>query len=280
MTSLLAFVASDGNPDSPCPASLYFVSDSRRSWGPPSNLQFVDDCKKIYVSNNSPELFGFTGDISFTQEIIESHMVDIQSDTTWIDSYSSFEKLRLRIDMVLKFRQDFPKDGFTILYAARDFKGKEKAEFLIFKVHCTEEKLMTVIYSSIPKNTPSSMIHIDGSGVYSVEKSKAAWSEVSRALPSRDIFRSFHDSVESAVDLCSGGPLQLAVLHRTGNAEYVGIVTDAPYVEGKLFNNGDVAPRQWRNADFEVSNSNGSRKGGAQPQPRPSGAPINPMKRS
>lgn len=280
MTSLVAFIASDGEPTNPSPASLYFASDSRRSWGSNEALKYVDDCQKIYASEITPELFAFTGDISFAQPILAAHLADVHSQASWTDSYTAFERLRQRVVSTLVMRDDAPVEGFTILYGARDYRGKEKTEFRLCLLSCNEDKQVNVIFTLVPKNASTSMLILDGSGARSISEAasdwkmnKAIWEDVSRVQPSRDIFRQFAETIASPADRRSGGAPQLGVIYRNGNAELIGVHTDVPNFLGRRHFQGEPQPKSWRNLNFEVCEIDGSLVNGAKPQPRPLHAP-------
>jgi hypothetical protein len=277
MTSLVAFIASDSEPENPSPASLYFISDSRRSWGSGKTLVTIDDCQKLYASSVSPELFGFTGNISFAQAIVELHVKNVETKKNWTNSYTGFAQLCERANSVLTSRADYSTGGFTIMYGARDFRGKQKAEFRVCLLRCDEYKNISTRHITIPRNSQTARVIIGGTGIYSVEKAAASWTSSTVIMPSRDIFCQFCDSITTDVDPFSGGAPQLAVLYRNGNAEHVGVFTDAAYVYGKPLQNGQSIPKQWRNRNFEVSCPTGQRKSQSQPQPRPSYAPAQPI---
>jgi hypothetical protein len=125
MTAFAAWIGVDQRG----PASVYFASDSRISWGPSKTW----DCgRKLFVSQSGPHLLGYIGDVMFPSLALAQVMSAIDVGAIFDASASPRQRFSL---IQLAIRSAFDKlpvpqrRAFTIVYATRQLE-KMLATFL------------------------------------------------------------------------------------------------------------------------------------------------------
>jgi hypothetical protein len=262
MTSFIAWRA--GSPDRP--ASLYFASDSRRSW---RTGETRDDCVKLFSPANSPDIFGMVGEDITLPEGLLPELCDAMDNKGALpgkmtSAYGRNEWVRNL------FQERIRKDQgcFDVFHGARNHCGN-KAVFLIFHLQylASEGRLMSKELDF--PGDGSCAIAVQGSGAGSIRSHVQLWTDQVGKY-SRSYFSGFCDSLcHPESDPLSGGPPQLIALGNTGRPLHLGIVTAI----GRFYRGRSVSDTppgvKWRNDQFEVVDSQGRLLKRAQPQPRP-----------
>lgn len=246
MTSLIAWLAVDTGKRQP--TTLYIASDSRQTF---RNGTHSDTCRKIYLPNESADMFAFSGDVVYGQYCLAKLSDDPLFKSNFRSNEPSLEKKLARISEILK--EKTPEIFTTaILYASRT-GAFHNAEFhlLIFKItttgHITSESVST-------EKIQSSCLHIGGSGETAIKDVAVTYGVSStNSSYSRDFFEIFCKSVQGGADKQSGGPIQLASLASKSCARHLGVFLSRPYYLGchhpRNEYNGKVI--DWRDSKFQ-----------------------------
>lgn len=257
--------------DSRKPASIYIVSDSRISWG---NFARFDFGKKVFGCKNSPDIFGYCGDVLFPS-IVLSQIVDLADNgLLFKESASCEEKSQAVINKLIQLFNSYPNqvkgitaESLEIIHCSRDKEANfhcQKIKWIKSKNHWSGEKLEFKSYSD--------KLFVLGSGAPEfLEKYEEYWKSENKKT-SRALFHCFSDTLTNIKDKFCGGAPQLAGLYRIGNARIYGIIHNKKrYFEGvridDLINFDKI---EWRNKLFEICDGNTmKRKSIAQKQPNP-----------
>jgi hypothetical protein len=245
MTSLISWVGVDSRG----PASLYLASDSRISWGRGSHW---DMGRKLFTCRQSPDLFGYCGDVLFPSLLLSQ--VSERIDLGFKVSQGTAMRHTAFLSVAEASHECYPaaqRRAFTILHSARDSSGMSS----VFHLWRTSwDPLSGWSDEEIGLPTESVLILAVGSGESTVASYDDAWrrSEVGRT--SRAVFSAFCDSLRSGTDSFSGGAPQLVGLYRKGVGESFGIIyQNARYLFGVPAGPDEAAlmALEWRNELFE-----------------------------
>jgi hypothetical protein len=269
MTSFIAWLGVDSRG----PTSMYFASDSRISW---DKLPGAWDCgQKVFVSNSSPEIFGFTGYVLLPQSILNKACSFI--DRGLRPSYAN-ENFQTRVawlqELVKSETDKHPNrriEDFTIFYGQRLGAGMPpKSEF---HLHVISWDSKARELSNWPVLLPrrSAVLKTHGTGKSGVDKWNDAWTLSDQGNTSRTMFSAFCDSLRAKEDPMSGGEPQLGGLYRQGAGHTFGVVTsNGASVHGSLLSE---VPRgvkiEWRDELFQRVDVRGELLKHAQPHSRP-----------
>ena len=101
--------------------SAYIVSDSRFSW---NKNQYFDYGKKLFASNNYPELFGYAGDVLFPSTVLSQIIEMIDFGLLFTPEMSCKKKNELIFDVLKKSLSHYPivhmSEPFDIIHISRD----------------------------------------------------------------------------------------------------------------------------------------------------------------
>lgn len=269
MTSFIAWLGSDSRG----PTSLYFASDSRISWG--NDPKTWDTGRKLFATQTTPEIFGFTGSVLLPQAILTRtcDFIDrgFRSRENSNSPESRAEWLAAMVVSEVKAHPQKRLDDFSIFYGLRSGEGMpDRSHFNLFHIHwSSREEAISTISVEIP--LVSSILKLHGSGTSSLKKWAISWKESDQGNTSRTMFSAFCDSMSSGEDKLTGGEPQLVGLYRNGNARVFGVVTkNGPSMEGSL--NPPIAidaDIEWRDALFQRVNRAGTPLKSAQRHGRP-----------
>lgn len=251
MTLLASWIGVDNKKNGPKPCSLYIVSDSRISW---RNGNKYDNYRKVFGMKNHPDVFGFCGDVLFSQSVL-SNIVHL-GDTGFLFPSDSqgIEKFQIIKAFIIKAFNSYPQsqivDSFKIIHGSRD----SNSDFHCFVLSWDKKDG----FQSEPKILPShsAILTVEGSGakefIYNYDY-VYNHSKNNNSRTSRTVYHCFADTLEQIEDKGCGGVPQVVGLYRRENARFFGIIKD-----GKRFLAGEEVIMtenlnfvEWRNDLFE-----------------------------
>ncbi|MET3460905.1 hypothetical protein [Variovorax atrisoli] len=269
MTSFIAWLGVDSRG----PTSMYFASDSRISW---DKLPGAWDCgQKVFASNSSPEIFGFTGYVLLPQSILNKACSFIDRGLRPNYANENFQTRVSWLQELVKTETDkHPNrriEDFTIFYGQRLGAGMPpKSEF---HLHVISWDSKARELSNWPVLLPrrSAVLKTHGTGKSGVDKWNDVWTLSDQGNTSRTMFSAFCDSLRANEDPMSGGEPQLVGLYRQGAGQTFGVVTsNGASVHGSLLSE---VPRgvkiEWRDELFQRVDVRGELLTHAQPHSRP-----------
>ncbi len=276
MTLIASFVGVDCKVPKPKPASIYIVSDSKITWTDNKKkiLADFDFGRKVFGCKNSPDIFGYCGDVLFPS-IVLNQIVDIADQGLLFQPNSTCkQKFQAVIDKLIQSFKNYPSDvsgittdTFQIIHASRD----EDKNFFCQAMQWTKaDNKWTNL--TVDFKDHSDKLFVLGSGKTEFLQKFAEYAESSNQKTSRAVFHCFTDTLINIKDKYCGGAPQLVGLYRKDNAKFFGIIHDNKrYLHGvqvdNLINLDNV---EWRNNLFEVCDGKTmTRKKDAQRQPNP-----------
>lgn len=270
MTSLIAWVGVDSRG----PASFYLASDSRISW---DNRGTWDFARKVFASDNHPDLLGYYGEVLFSSQVL-SQIIDLIDLGSLFEQEATPESKFQAVSAVLReahstYPQISPQmaqEPFTVVHCSRRRDGMTTS-FALFEL--SWEPIRGWRSNSLPvRSDQSGIVAAYGSGAQNMLASIERWDKSEVGRTSRSVFSAFCDSLASGADPASGGAPQLVGIYRKGAAESFGVIYKGKRylhglcVEGSPFLGGV----EWRNELFERCDWNtGERLEGAQRHTRP-----------
>jgi len=251
MTSLAAWVGVDSRG----PTSIYIASDSRISWDKDARIRW-DHAKKVFTSSSTPEIFGFCGDVLFPSIFLSQFTVILAGKSLGLITDPD-ARARMIMEYAIRSRQDFPVEAgidasFQILYCCRTGENMQ-ATFHAFIIEYSKQSgQWSCGRMDLPDD--SGVLFAGGSGKHSVEKWKGYWDKSSQGGTSRAVFSAFCDSLDSGLDLQTGGAPQLVGIRRSFLAAHYGIIWKGSRYElgiklSACPNTGSLT--EWRNSLFE-----------------------------
>jgi len=264
MTLLASWIAVDSRK----PSSIYIISDSRIKWQGGQKFDYV---KKVFGCKNSPDIFGYCGDVLFPL-IVLNQLVDIADQgLLFQDNWTCEEKSQAVIDKLIQSFNNYPQENTTnslqIIHCSRD----DKANFYCKKIRWTKDT-KTWTGETVNFDNYSDKLFVVGSGANEfIEKYKKYW-ESENKKTSRALFHCFTDTLSDIKDNYCGGAPQLVGLYRIGNARFYGIIyKEKRYFQGVQIDNLiNLNSIEWRNELFEICNGDTMKiKDSAQRQPNP-----------
>lgn len=253
MTSFLAWLAVDSRKVT----QLYFASDSRRSFA--SGTHF-DDCEKLFVVSNSPDIFAMLGqDIGFPMEALPKICTLIDQGAVPPGICTSLHgRTDWVLDQLKKMKAAKPSGGsFSVFHGSRHGWGNRAVFGLSRHSYIFSDDSWVSEEYELNKSQ-SHAIECDGSGGVQVREGVDNRTE-SLGSVSRAYFAGFVVALKQGQDKRSGGPPQLVGLGSVGNGRHYGLVTTAgKFFRGRQLTIGDVpSGTQWRDEDFEPVDESG-----------------------
>lgn len=284
MTSFIVWVGRDFKKDNnQTISSLNFASDSRISWNY-GNGDKWEMGKKLFFSQTSPEIFGFTGDVLICYFIL-THIINLIDINNFLVNVKTKEekqdKIKLKINEIFNSYPNNRKENFSIFYGTR-LKESNQSEFALLKIKYDKtEKDLTFENLDLSKQD----FYLDGSGEAVIKNQTYDWEitalekqlyRFGERLLSREYFSLFCEAIESNKDKQSNNIAQIVSLYRSGTAKptayvhqdkntnhkriyFYGIEYDSPY---------DNTNIEFRNKLFERCDKNGEVLQKAQRQPK------------
>ncbi len=254
--------------DSRGPASFYFASDSRISWGTGINWNYG---RKLFASQKYPDIFGYCGDVLFPSLVLDQIISMMDAGFSFSYQESPREKFQKISDLIQssfnKLPQNF-QNAFQIVYCSRSGESMN-SKFEIYTLEWNSKNGWTTSQPQLPEK--SNLLLSLGSGQNSIRANNLCWQKTELKNTSRAVFSAFCDSLETGLDPLTGGAPQLVGLYRKGVAKNFGIIfKDQRYLFGLPINEANINSVQWRNCLFERCDPlTKQRFPHAQPQPRP-----------
>lgn len=215
MTSLVAWVGVDARHT----ASLYIATDSRVTWS--THAGAYDFARKTFAARNSPDVFGYVGDVLFPALLLPT-------------AVELFDMDPRPDDVVIKRQDDFlaivegswtavPHDerrDVKIVHGTRSGSGTVSSFGLQVLSYRRDAGWRQ---ERIAMPTVSSTMTFLGSGATAQRGSYDAWQSSDSANTSRAAFGAFCEGIEGKHDPRSGGAPQLVGLYQEGNGQLFGI---------------------------------------------------------
>ncbi len=264
MTSLAAWIGIDSRGAS----SFYLASDSRISWS--ENLTW-DYGRKLFASQNHPDIFGYCGDVLFPSLILSQIVSMIDCGMIFSQIELPQERFKKFSDLVENSFAALPNQArrpFTILYCSR-LNESIKSTFELHRLDWNAQNGWKISQPELPKQ--SNLVLSLGSGMESIKTSNLNWQNTEVKGTSRAVFSAFCDSLNSGIDPLTGGAPQLVGIYRKGCAKNFGIIfNEQRYLFGLPIEDENLKSVEWRNCLFEISDPyTKQRQNTAQVQPRP-----------
>jgi hypothetical protein len=261
MTTLIAWAAIDQNNTS----AVYIASDSRFTWG---EQGVWNAGRKIFASENYPEILGYTGDALFCSQVLSQVIAFIDSCAP-LENVGDFSIKYDRIESLIKrafssYPQRFCLPTFSIVYLTRITTqwgacmfswnaGKGWSDKVVHKVPMTWADVAQAGQDENSRRRKVIFVS-EGSGGAKFREFYSA-SEWSKKLPllSRGIFGAFCDFIETNRDPLTGGNPQLSGLYRRFKAQKIGFVEgESRYLYGIAISPEDYQGNvRWVNRTFE-----------------------------
>lgn len=226
MTSLIAWVGIDSRGET----SAYLASDSRVSWGDSASW---DTGGKLFASSNSPEIFGYCGDVTFPSQILPHVIEQIDRNLIFLKEDAIGIKINAIFNSIKENFSNYPvqlNKGFIILHFSRE-NCEMETKFHLAKISWSPNSGWKLEKIDLPKQ--SGLVNYIGSGSDSIYQWYRRWQNTELKGTSRSVFSAFCDSITSGEDPYTGGAPQLVGTYRKGHARRFGIIHD-----GKRYING------------------------------------------
>ena len=271
MTLLVSWIAVDSRAAS----SVYVASDSRISW---DGLAKYDFGKKVFACKNSPEIFGYCGDVLFPVMILSQIVDSIDSGLLFRERMTCREKSQVVMKRMIESFKRYPseaqgitKEAFQILHCSRDEKQKFSCHTISWNGRNKSRKWSL---SEAKANKFSEKSFTLGSGSKEFNKKFQLYLESPDAKTSRSLFQCFCHTLADMNDKYCGGAPQLAGIYRKpgSNGILFGVISEKKrYFEGMQIDNfpkENLNKIEWRNDLFEICDgTTKKRKVNAQNQP-------------
>lgn len=269
VTTLISWIGVDSRGQS----SIYLASDSRISWGKSSSW---DNGRKLFVSKNRPDIFGYCGDVLFPTQVLGQIVEQIDQFILFNrgETFGARAAIVLTaLEIALNATPIGQQRAFEVIYASRELEGMQ-SHFQVCRIGWNQSEKWTLVDLELSKH--SGLIKGIGTGAAANAKWYDYWQRSDVARTSRSVFGAFCDSLRNGEDPLSGGPPQLVGIYRSGPARSFGVIAGGKrYLNGQVVNSsGTFDHIEWRNELFERCDGNTMKLlSGAQPQPKPKGRP-------
>ncbi|MFE9562396.1 hypothetical protein ACFYM0_14965 [Streptomyces sp. NPDC006487] len=262
MTSLAAWVGVDQRG----PASVYVATDSRVSWA--NSSHHWDGVRKTFSSTNSPDVFGYVGDVLFPALVLPTVAEILSHESTAPRGILSSQSLfRAIVEHAWSALPIPERRDVQLVHATREGEGVScEFGFQVLKYSAADEAWAS---EHPPMPDCSSGLVLLGSGKGSLNEAAAEWKRSDAGGTSRAEFGAFCEALGGGADPRSGGAPQIVGLYRKGPGRLFGTSwAGSAHVSGLPLPEGlSIADVEWRNHLFERTDSNGQRVAGAQIQP-------------
>ncbi|MDB9382401.1 hypothetical protein PN465_09215 [Nodularia spumigena CS-584] len=267
MTLIVSWIGVDKKNSLGKVASLYIASDSRYSWG---NHSKYDYGVKVFRCLNSPDIFGFCGDVLFPSNLINQLITQIDNGLFYSELETSFSKSNKVANFITEAIKYYPpiafNQNFTIIYGTRISQ-----DFYLFK-YTHNYKTNAFDFEEIDLPILSTKVYSGGSGSEEFDTNYRQYENRNHNEygTSRGVYQCFVKTLTNIKDRYSGGRPQIVGLYRRGNAILFGsVIKEKLYIYGQEYiQNINAENIEWRNENFERTNpETGKIMKGAQKQP-------------
>jgi hypothetical protein len=215
MTSLVAWVGVDSRR----PASLYVATDSRVTWS--NHTAAYDFARKTFAARNSPDIFGYVGDVLFPALLlptaVELFDMDPRPDDFVVKRQDRFLAIVRGSWNAVPHHE---RRDVNIVHGTRSGSGTG-ASFGLQVLSYGQGTGWRQERIAMP--AVSATLTFLGSGTAAQRESHGAWQSSDSANTSRAAFGAFCEGIEGKHDSRSGGAPQLVGLYREGNGRLFGI---------------------------------------------------------
>lgn len=246
MTALIAWVAySQFEGDNSLPVAVYVASDSRITWGMPT--QRWDAGRKVFASSQAPHLFGYCGDVVFPSLVLGQVAAALDAGVLYLQGATSDEKHEVIFSLFknsFDARYNAPDRDFWIVHVLRERPWPDPK----FQVWIVEYSVQSRKWGSRKVELPTSTdtIVVLGTGASTARAHIRRWIGAAGKGASWAIFSGFCDALRGGVDRYTGGPPQLAAIYSAKEPRHIGILSS-----GKLHLNGLHIPKPARPRNVE-----------------------------
>ena len=235
--------------------SLYFISESRISWG--SNTTW-DYGQKVFSLQNSG-IIAYCGDVLFPTQTISQLKDLIDKEILFKNDDTNANKIEVIKEYIENSFNNYPiKINNTVILISL---VKNKV-FNSYKLSISNNAII-IEELNIIANKPIAY----GSGKKYFDK---VFSRLKNDIYSRYIYQAFFKTIEEAEDKISGGAVQLVGIYRDSKSQTFGIIqNNEKFIYGqKIISKNIPLNVEWRNRNFEIMDEKTlKRKKGAQRQP-------------
>jgi len=240
------------------PSALSFASDSRLSW--PENGSIWDFGRKIFWCKNSPDIFGFAGDV-VSQSTVISQVCDIFDYSIVAPAGKCAEERHKLFVQLLQSAVGEMKgvktSGIHVLHGLRDDKSGQSSFRLWRTQQCAQTKSWADDELSFQINGEKNNFDDPGqffSAGSGAGKHRDHWKirREEAGDTSRSVFRALVDVIDQECDPMTGGHPQIVSLGSSGVAKPVGVYIDNERsVSGlRLGTNAHGGEIEWRDKNF------------------------------
>lgn len=269
MTLIVGWVAYDQNSVS----SAYLMSDSRYTSGDARFGRF-DLGSKLFVFDNSPDIFGFCGDVTAMLSLMSNLKVEDKRDLLFPPNSDSYDRSKIITGkMETSLCPSFIDS--SLFHVSFDLKSHPH-----FFKYCCFSNPRKITFEEVPlrndKKSTSSIVFSDGSGRTKFNQINAIYQRGISGDTSRAFFQAFISTMSESKNETFGGHPQLVCLRRgMMKGIEIGIIYQKSlYFMGEELDPISADPRllkiDWFNERFERCNPfTKEREKNAQIQPDP-----------
>ncbi len=249
MTLIASWASLDNKPKSKSVSAIYIGTDSRFSW--PDGRTY-DGGQKTFFCLNSPEIFGYCGDVTFPLNALNQLVILIDSNCLFDPDASIEEKLKEIAGFLHDAWTNYPSkfSNSTIIYGTRCGK-----DFHVFTLKTVKDGTLIVERQALPDI--SSIIVRDGSGKIDFDSNWSVMNSIKSDNfgTSRNVFFCLSESIRNGSNPQTGGVPQVVGLYRGGNGKVFGFVDgDNRFICGRKTEfeyPHNLSAIEWRNSKFE-----------------------------
>lgn len=241
MTVLVAWIPFEQVGKEYLPSSAYIATDSRITQ---DTFIPIDNAQKVFYSRNSPDIFGFCGDVIAGVTIIQ-HIISFL-ERGWTNRVNNEDRFK-EIFKVISGLSIIDRN-VTILHITRF--GLH--HYGLCKYVCINRKWDIELFPIEGKNTIKPYLLVEGSGR---DEFNARFCELqsNSSGTSRNVFQVLSFMIQSTSNKSCGGKIQLAGLFSKGSGQPIGYVyNNAVWLFGHSIPHGtDITGLELRNDRFE-----------------------------
>ena len=235
------------------PCALYIAADSRVTWGSSGNRW--DSVQKTFISNTSPDIFGFCGDAFVAPNILNQVVRHIEAGILFATTASAIERHKRTLKSIqasVRNSQLATFKNFSILHGARDGIGMN-CSFRLWKSNFAADTKKWRDHEIKIDGKNSYFVELDGSGSSYLRDSLGRMHATSAQRTSRSAFQQFFQTLKDQRDALSGGAPQIVGIFRGKGARHFGTIWGKSrfFCGSELVAGGNYNEVLWFNDKFE-----------------------------